>query len=135
MAQPHIRKFDDVEPVARGGGIETRPLTGKETGAQGISTGVTSFPPGAAVELHTHNVEEAVTLLEGEARVEIEGREPVSLRPYDTTYVPAGVAHRFVNAGTGRMRILWCYGGTEVTRTFLASGETVGHLSPGDRIG
>jgi hypothetical protein len=32
------------------------------------------------------------------------------------------------------MRFLWCYGGTRVTRTFLATGETVAHLSEEDRL-
>ena len=49
-------------------------------------------------------------------------------RPYDTTQVPAGTFHRFVNTGESTMRILWVYGSTEVTRTFADTGETVGQF-------
>jgi hypothetical protein len=33
------------------------------------------------------------------------------------------------------MRILWVYGATHVTRTFADTGETVEHLSAGDKGG
>ena len=51
----------------------------------------------------------------------------------DATWVPAGVPHRFANRGPGRMRIYWVYGGREVTRTIVATGETFEHLSESDR--
>ena len=54
---------------------------------------------------------------------------------YDATYIPAGVRHRFVNTGDTEMRILWVYGGIEVTRTVVATGETFAHLSAADRTG
>mgnify|MGYP005849409027 CR=1 FL=1 len=133
MAQAHVLRFDELPRVARGGGVETVPLAGPRVGAQGISTGVTRFPPGAAVPLHTHNVEEAVTLLEGEATAEVNG-QLVPVKPWDTTYVPAGVPHRFLNTGPGRMSILWVYGGTRVTRTFVETGETVEQLSEHDLV-
>jgi quercetin dioxygenase-like cupin family protein len=120
--------------IERGGGIETVPLVGEATGAKGVSNGVTIFPPGGAIPLHTHNAEESVTVIEGEAVCEIEGRREV-LHPYDTTYVPPGVPHRFINAGKGVMSIFWVYSSTRVSRTFVESGETVEHLSPEDRVG
>src|SRR3989442_441248 len=47
-------------------------------------------------------------------------------------FIPEGRHHRFVNAGSGPMTILWVYNSTDVTRTFVATGETVPHLSPRD---
>ena len=86
--------------------------------------GITSFPPGAGIRLHSHNTIEQVTLIEGEGIAEIDGIEhPV--RPFDTTQIPPGIHHRFVNTGTGRMRILWVYGSTDVKRTFADTGETM----------
>lgn len=134
MAEGQVLKFDELPRVDRGGGVETVPLAGRRQGAQNISTGITRFPAGASIPLHTHNVEEAVTLLEGEGTAEIDGKL-VPVKPWDTTYVPAGVPHRFINSGSGRMSILWVYGGTYVTRTFVETGETVEQLSESDRAG
>jgi quercetin dioxygenase-like cupin family protein len=119
--------FDDVEPIERGQGIESRPLTPSPLDAQGFTMGVTSFPPGTGIRLHSHNTIEQVTVIEGEGIAIIDGVEHPA-RPYDTTQVPAGTFHRFVNTGESTMRILWVYGSTEVTRTFADTGETVGQF-------
>ena len=134
MSGAHILHFKQIPVVSRGGGIDTRPLVGAKQGSKGISNGVTSFPPGAAIPLHTHNAEESVTVIEGEAVAEVEGKFE-TLHPYDTTFVPAGVQHRFINRSQGIMSILWVYGSTHVTRTFVETGETVDQLSEEDRVG
>jgi mannose-6-phosphate isomerase-like protein (cupin superfamily) len=36
--------------------------------------------------------------------------ELIEMEAGDTTWVPAGVLHRFANRGEGQMRILWIYG-------------------------
>jgi quercetin dioxygenase-like cupin family protein len=124
----------DIEVFDRGSGIKSIPLVGGGIGAKGIATGMTVFPPGGGIVEHSHNVEESVTVLAGSGFAEMEGeRTPVS--QYDATYIPAGVPHRFVNTGDTEMRILWVYGGIEVTRTVAATGETFAHLSAADRTG
>jgi HTH-type transcriptional regulator, repressor for puuD len=82
--------------------------------------------------LHTHNVEESVLILEGQATAVI-GEDSFDLEPGDATWAPAGVPHRFANRGQTPMRIYWVYGGREVTRTICATGETFEHLSEQDR--
>ncbi len=124
----------DIEVFDRGNGIKSIPLVGGGLGAKGIATGMTVFPPGGGIVEHSHNVEESVTVLAGSGFAEIEGeRTPVS--QYDATYIPAGMPHRFVNTGDTEMRILWVYGGIEVTRTVAATGKTFAHLSAADRTG
>jgi quercetin dioxygenase-like cupin family protein len=117
-------RFDEAEPVARGEGIESIRLTPQPLEGQDFTMGVTTFPPGTSIRLHSHNTIEQVTVLEGEGLAVVNGEE-VPARPYDTTQIAPGELHRFVNTGTGTMRILWVYGSTHVTRTFADTGETV----------
>jgi len=117
-------RFDEAEPVARGNGIESIRLTPAPLEGQGFIMGVTSFPPGTGIRLHSHNTIEQVTVLEGEGVAVLNGEE-VRARPYDTTQIPPGELHRFINTGSTTMRILWVYGSTQVTRTFADTGETV----------
>lgn len=125
----NLIQYGDQPPVARGDGIESVALTPQPFSDQGFIMGTTSFPPGTGLRLHYHNCIEQVTVLEGEARAELNGRQ-FAVGPYDTTQVPAGEPHRFINAGAGTMRILWVYGAVHVTRTFPETGETVDQFHP-----
>ncbi len=127
-----LLKLDELESIARGDGVETTLLVGTERcGPVSFTSGLTRFPAAKKVPVHHHNCAEQVTLLEGEADVEIDG-ERTRLKPYDTTYIPAGKPHRFINVGETPMLILWIYDTDVVTRTFSETGETVAHLSAKD---
>jgi HTH-type transcriptional regulator, repressor for puuD len=130
---PMVIRASQVERFDRGAGVVTLPYVGRWN-AEGnrVTTGITVFGPGTAIPLHTHNVEEQVLVLEGEATAVV-GDDSFELAAGDGTWVPAGVPHRFANRGHGPMRIYWVYGGREVTRTIVATGETVEHLSEADR--
>src|SRR3970282_2263612 len=117
-------RFDEAEPVARGDGIESIRLTPTPLEGQSFPMGITIFPSGAAIRLHSHNTIEQVTVIEGEGLAELNG-EQVPARPFDTTQIAPGEWHRFINTGETVMRILWVYGSTDVTRTFADTGETV----------
>lgn len=116
--------FASQERIARGDGIESVRLTPEPLDGQGFVMGVTSFPPGTGIRLHSHNTIEQVTVVEGEGIAVVNGEERPA-RPYDTTQIAPGEPHRFVNTGSETMRILWVYGSTHVTRTFADTGETV----------
>ncbi len=132
MSEARIIKIEDAPVFARGNGVETTLLVGAEycQGAR-ITTGITRFPAGQKVPMHSHNCDEQVTLLEGEAQVEMDG-ELTPVGKYDTTFIPAGKSHRFVNTGDGPLTILWVYDTDAVTRTFTETGKTVEHLSGSD---
>ncbi|HTU02904.1 MAG TPA: cupin domain-containing protein [Candidatus Sulfotelmatobacter sp.] len=134
MAQAHIFTFESIPTVDRGEGVTTKPMVSKAVGSTKLTNGVTTFPAGGALRLHTHNCDESVTLIAGEGIVEIEGTQ-TPLKPFDTTFVPAGVPHRFINKSSKPMSILWNYTSVDVTRTFADTGETVGQLSPTDKGG
>ena len=128
-----VLRPEEIERFDRGNGVVTIPFVGRWN-AEGnrLTTGMTVFAPGTGIPLHSHNVEESVLVLAGEATAEI-GDESFDLVAGQATWVPAGVPHRFTHRGGGELTIYWTYGGREVTRTLTATGETVEHLSAGDR--
>jgi quercetin dioxygenase-like cupin family protein len=108
----------------RGGGARTTPLVTPSIGAGAFINGITAFAPGSAIAFHSHNCEESVLLLEGEAVLDI-GGEAIRLQPLDTTWIPANVPHRFRNgSATLPMKIFWVYGRIDATRTLAKSGLT-----------
>ena len=123
----YVFKVREMTPVDRGPGLRGWPLVTEEKGSRHLTTGITEFQPGASLALHTHNCEEQVTILEGDALVEIDGRKYELTAP-DTTFISQGLPHRFVNRGDRPMKILWVYTSTRVTRTFVETGQTEDYL-------
>lgn len=128
MTEPHLLRRKHLPVLHRGTGIQTQPSSSKELSAQ-VTSGITRFPPRAGIPPHYHNCDEQTTVLEGEAEV---GARCERVGLFDTADLPAGVHHGFVNLGSGRMTILWFYRSRAVTRTFVATGETLPHLSDRD---
>jgi quercetin dioxygenase-like cupin family protein len=130
-----VIKAGTVAKLSRGGGVTTIPLITWQSAEEKnrITTGISIYPPGTGAPLHLHYCDEQVTLLEGVGEVEIDG-QVTGLEPLDTAYVGAGTEHALRNTGDTPMKILWIYSSALVTRTFVATGEMVDHLSPADRM-
>ena len=121
---PAVLRPDQLPVTERGGGARTVPLVTAALGSKEMLNGITSFQPGAAIPLHSHNCEESVIILEGSAVFELDGVEH-ELKRYDTTWIPPNVPHRFRNASDqDPVRIFWTYASVDATRTMIATGET-----------
>lgn len=103
-------------------GVVALRLVGREQGAMTMTAGVATFEPGAVIPLHTHNCEETVIILEGQATARVDGRA-FQLQKYDTTIVPPGIVHGFFNESQQSMVIAYFYPTVNVRRDFVDSGE------------
>lgn len=65
-----------------------------------------TLPPGGMTERHHHRIsEEMYYLVEGEALMEIDGRER-GVSAGDAILIPPGARHRITNTGPGDLRFL-----------------------------
>jgi quercetin dioxygenase-like cupin family protein len=65
--------------------------------------------PGVRIPRHTHPGEEVGYLLEGNFRLEVDGKSPVVLKAGDVFLVPAGTPHKAMNEGTTTAKVLSTY--------------------------
>ena len=72
-------------------------------GDTGVSFILVDAPPGFGPKLHRHPYEEVFVVQEGRVRFTA-GDEVIEARGGQVVVVPAGVPHKFVNSGTGRLR-------------------------------
>lgn len=78
-------------------GVSFEELVGAHNNAHNLTTGIVTFASHAHLRYHTHEFTESVTLLEGEATIDVEGRRYV-LNPLDNVVIPRGLAHQVKNA-------------------------------------
>jgi mannose-6-phosphate isomerase-like protein (cupin superfamily) len=69
----------------------------------GVSFIVVDAPPGGGPKLHRHPYEEVFVVQEGIATFTA-GEETLEVKGGQVVVVAAGVAHKFVNSGAGRLR-------------------------------
>jgi 2-keto-3-deoxy-L-rhamnonate aldolase RhmA/quercetin dioxygenase-like cupin family protein len=77
-------------------GVVFECLVGVHNRARNLTTGLVTFAPGAELPYHTHTFTESITLLRGDAAVEVEGRR-YELGPLDNVVIPRGLAHHARN--------------------------------------
>lgn len=120
---PRLLRTADRPVIDRGGGVRTVAMVDGREGATQFLSGTTELPPGASLPFHSHNCEESVVVLDGIAAFEC-GSESTDMHPGDSSWVPAGVVHRFANRSDSGVRILWIYGRADADRTLAETGET-----------
>ena len=90
----------DLADPARGD--DAGEFQGHHLGAS-VSFIVVDAPPGSGPKLHRHPYAEVFIVLEGRATFTV-GEATLKVSGGDIAIAPAGVAHKFVNSGTGRLR-------------------------------
>lgn len=127
-APEHVRRFAEIERYELAEGAVFCDLFAKRFGSVGICGGYGIFRPGASLPCHTHRFDESITIVSGEARCQVQGRE-YKLSGYDTAFVPEGRAHRFLNLSDQPMAMIWVYAGDEPDRTLVDAGYCAGTMS------
>lgn len=129
---PQVFRTADIRRFDRGNGVETQLFCSAARCGARVTTGTTTLPAGRSVAPHSHNCDEQIVILAGQAEAEFGGeRRPIG--PMEVAFIPEGEVHCFHNVGDETVVMLFVYDAGEVTRTFAATGETVRHLAEGDR--
>jgi putative monooxygenase len=129
-----ILRFAQMAAVDRGNGVRTTPLVTESLGSENLTTGITTLQPGAEITSHSHNCDESICVLEGSITFEVDGQE-AALGPFDCTFVPEGIPHRFVNQTDQPAVIFLVYASVDVTRTIAKTGQVIEGITPGDLLG
>ena len=80
------------------------------------------FAPGVAFPPHSHPGEEIAYVIEGLLEYRLEGRPPVTLKPGEALFIPAGTMHSAKNVGTGNAAELATYI-VEIGKPLVAFGS------------
>jgi 2-keto-3-deoxy-L-rhamnonate aldolase RhmA/quercetin dioxygenase-like cupin family protein len=99
-------------------GVIFEATVGNHNGARNLTTGIVTFAPHAQLKYHTHEFTESVTLLEGEATIDIEGRR-YNLSKMDNVVIPKGLAHQVRNTGDAPALFHVAMGSHEPNRTLV----------------
>ena len=118
MTSPQVIRYDSVNEAQSGPGVTSSRIVTAERGATQLSSGITTFAPGASNTTHYHNAEESVIVIEGEGVLVLQGQEHY-LKRYDAAFVTPGTHHRFINTGDVDFKISWAYATVNVSRTLV----------------
>lgn len=80
-------------------------VVNREVGARSMSIWTTFHEPGEVVPLHTHEYEEIITVIAGEAIVTVAG-ESTPVRADMSVIIPPRTPHGYQNAGDSILRMI-----------------------------
>src|SRR5262245_61445138 len=80
-------------------------VVNREVGARSMSVWTTFHKPGEVVPLHTHECEEIITVIAGEAIVTVAG-ESISVYADMSIIIPPRTPHGYKNSGSSILRMI-----------------------------
>ena len=102
-----VNRSENAEAFELEPGIDVIVLTDEKTGSTALHAGMAIFGPGTGLACHTHDCEESVTILVGEAYLDVNGNR-TKLEPFDTSVLQADVPHKYSNASEDSpMTMFW----------------------------
>ncbi len=124
-----ILRFSEAAVDPGDPGVFARRMVNSMMGAETITCGVSEFEPGAAIFTHTHPCEEVVAIVAGEGVAEVNGERFV-LRPFDLSFMPPMVPHRFINESDKPFTMIYFYPTTSVSRDAVNPAEAPAEQTP-----
>lgn len=103
-------RVESVSPIGSGMIMELAPgiiceaQVGAHNKAVNLFTAIVTFQPGRSLPAHTHPHSESITLLKGEAIVEVEDRR-YRLQQFDNITVPQNVSHKVINSSVAEQAV------------------------------
>jgi quercetin dioxygenase-like cupin family protein len=122
-----IVRFNQARVYELAAGAFFRDLFARRLGSRGICGGYGRFEPGSSLPCHIHEYDESITIVDGEATCQVQGRE-YALSGCDTAFVPRRRPHRFINHFNGAMAMIWVYAGDEPDREIISADYCSGKL-------
>jgi 2-dehydro-3-deoxyglucarate aldolase/4-hydroxy-2-oxoheptanedioate aldolase len=110
-------------------GVTFECLVGGHNSARNLTTGLVTFAPGSRLPYHTHPFTESITLLEGRAIMEVEGRA-YELEPLDNVVIPRGTPHQAINPSTDKVVLHIAMATHSPTRTLVETPFTSRVMPP-----
>lgn len=101
----HAHPIDDFHVVTNRPGMLTRHLVATEHGFTSLFVAELLMDDGASIPLHTHPVDEAIVVTEGELTVQV-GDETVVAEAESVVRIPPDVPHAIRNRGPDQARAL-----------------------------
>ncbi len=98
-----------------------------------MSGGYGRFAQGGRLPAHIHDFDESITIIEGVATCNVEGRQ-YKMSDLDTALQPRGRIHYFINPHPEFMAMIWVYAGPMPERIELAESLTGPGSNPWNEI-
>ena len=117
-APERLARFDAAARYDLADGADFRDLFQGFPGCEGICGGYALFQPGKSLPCHTHDYDESISIITGEAVCQVAGAE-YTLSGCGTALVPRGRAHRFINRSDRPMAMIWVYAGNTPDRVIV----------------